>query len=104
MTSASGRWALDLAESLQAAGAGQAQVEQNGVDALGLQQAIGVLGGIGDVGDETEGQRDLTASIADGAFVIDDEEVEKISGHDLRSSGVAMGGVTAADVIRVIPS
>jgi hypothetical protein len=47
---------LDLAESFQAACAGQAQIEQNGIDGLGLQQAKGVLGGIGDVGVEAEGQ------------------------------------------------
>jgi hypothetical protein len=40
-----------------------------------LQQAIGVLGGVGNMGDETEGQGDLAASVSDGAFVVDDEEV-----------------------------
>ena len=80
-----GALGFDMAESLEAARAGQAQIEQNGVDALGLQQAIGMLGGIGDMGDEAQGQSDLAASVADGAFVVDDEEVEKIGGHDLRS-------------------
>ena len=75
---------FDLAEGFEAAGAGQAEIEQNGVDALGLQQAISMLGGIGNMGNETQGQRDLAASVADGAFIVDDEQVEKIRGHDLR--------------------
>jgi hypothetical protein len=85
MTSASGTVGFDLTRSFDAARAGQAQVEQHGINALNLQQAIGVLGGIGNVGDEAQGQRDLAASVADGAFIVDDEEVQEICGHDLRS-------------------
>ena len=83
MTRASGM-GFDLAEGFQAVRAGQAQIEQNGVDSLGLQQAKGVLGGIGNMGSESEGNSDFAASLADGSFVVDDEEVEKVGAQDLR--------------------
>ncbi len=84
---------FDLAESFQPARTGQSEIEQNGVDALGLQEAIGVLGGVGDMGDETQGQSDLAAGITDGAFVVDDEKIEEVCGHDLRiGEGVRYGG------------
>ena len=84
---------FDLAEGFEAAGAGQAEIKQNGVDALGLQHAIGMLGGIGDMGNETQGERDLAASVADGAFIVDNKQVQKIGGHDLRGGeGVSYCG------------
>jgi hypothetical protein len=49
-----------------------------------------MFGGIGDMGHEAQGECDFAASVADGAFIVNDEKVEKIRGHDLRSGdGVA---------------
>ena len=49
-----GTLGLDVAESLQAARARQTQIEQNGIDGLVLQKAVGMFGGIGDMGDEAQ--------------------------------------------------
>jgi hypothetical protein len=52
-----------------------------------------MFGGVGYMSNEAQGERDLAARVADGAFVIDDEEVEEVGGHDLRSGeGVCNGG------------
>jgi hypothetical protein len=75
---------LDLPQGFKTIRTGQSQVEQHGVDGLSLQQAIGVFGGIGDMRSKTQGAGDFAASFPDGAFVIDDEEVEKIGGQNLR--------------------
>jgi hypothetical protein len=78
-----GMMGFDTAESLQATGPGQSQIEQNGIDSLALQQAKGMLGGIGHVGHETEGRGDFPACVADGSLVVNDEEVQKIGGQNL---------------------
>jgi hypothetical protein len=38
---------LDAAKRIETAGAGQAQVEKDGVEGLGVEKAVGMLGGIG---------------------------------------------------------
>jgi hypothetical protein len=87
-----GALGLDVAESFQAARAGQTQIEQNGIDGLGLQQAVGMFGGIGNVSDEAQREGDLAASVANGTLVVDDEQVKKIGAHDLRGGdGVGYG-------------
>ena len=51
-----------------------------------------MFGGIGDMSHEAEGQRDFAASFANGALIIDDEQVEKIGGHNLRGGDERTNG------------
>ncbi len=75
---------LDVAEGLQAVDAGEPQIEQNGVDAMGLQRAISLLGAVGDIGGEAQ-REDFAARHADRTFVVDDQEVKKVGGQNLGS-------------------
>lgn len=46
-----------------------------------------MLGGVGNQGSESERLRNLAAGFADGPFIVNDEEVKKVSGFDLRRTG-----------------
>ena len=73
----------DLAQSVEPSRPRQLQVQQHHVDALRLQLAIGVFGGIGDHAVEAERLRHFAAHVADGALIVDDHEVQKIGWLDL---------------------
>jgi hypothetical protein len=78
---------LDAAQGFQPAGAGKAQVEEDSVNGLDFEQAKRVLGGVGHEGVEAQRLGDVAAGLADGALIVNDEEVEKISGLNLRRAG-----------------
>jgi hypothetical protein len=65
ITTASGPAFLDAAKGVQAAGAGQAQIEQDGVEGLCVEKPVGVFGGIGHVGRESQRLRNFAAGLAD---------------------------------------
>jgi hypothetical protein len=75
---------FDVPESFETTRSGEPEVEQDGIDGLGLEQAISLFGGIGYMRHEPEGAGDFAASFPDGAFVVDDEKVEIIGGQNLR--------------------
>lgn len=54
----------------------------------GFEEAIGVFDRLGDLGVESERLGDIAAGFADGAIVVDDEEVEEVGGLELRRMGV----------------
>jgi len=101
ITSASGRWAFDVPESFETTRSGEPEVEQDGIDGLGLEQAISLFGGVGYMRHEPERAGDFAAGFPDRAFIVDDEKVEIIGGHNL---SVGIVGLQLLTFIRVIPS
>src|SRR5579863_400781 len=77
---------LDPAQSFEAARARQAKIKEDGVDIVSLQQTVGVFRRVRDMSSETKGQRDFATGIPNRALVVDDEEVQKVSGQYLRRS------------------
>ena len=75
---------LDGMQGFEAARARQPQVEQHGVGARAVEQAVGLLGGLRHLGVESERLRHLAAGLADGAVIVHDQEVQEIRSLDLR--------------------
>ena len=81
---------LDLVQRFQASGAGQLEVQQYGINVLRFQNAVCVFGRIGHEAVVAQRLRYLAAGFANGAFVIHDQEIQKIGSLDLgcaRQSG-----------------
>ena len=79
--------ALDAIQRLQSPCTGQAQIEQHGVNALRIQQAVRMLGRIGDEGIEAQRLCDLAAGLANGTLVINNQDVQEIGSLNLGSRG-----------------
>jgi hypothetical protein len=63
------------AKRVQAACAGQTQIEQDGVEGLCVEKPVSVFGGIGHRGGESQRLRYFAAGFADRSFVVDDQKV-----------------------------
>ena len=86
--------AFDLVDRFQAAGSRQTEIEEHGIDALGLQDAIRVFSRICAEGIEPQQLSNLPARFPDGAFIVHDEQVQKIRSFNLsgdRQSGFQSG-------------
>jgi hypothetical protein len=81
---------LDRVQHFQAAGPGQAQVQQHGVGARTVQQPVGLFGGFRHLRVESERLRHLAASLADGAVVVHDQKVQEVRSLDLRGMAVVV--------------
>src|SRR6266852_9592358 len=83
---------LDGMQSLEAARARQPQVQQHGVGAGAVEQAVGLFGGLRHLRVESERLRYLAARLADGAVIVHDQEVQEIRSLDLRGMARAEDG------------
>ena len=78
---------LDLMQRLEATHARQFQIEQNDVDAMRVDDAIGVLSGLGHERTKAEGLPYLAASFADGAFIVHNDQIQEVRTFDLSAAG-----------------
>jgi hypothetical protein len=79
--------ALDVVEGLDSARAGQAQIEQNRIDALRFQHPVSMFRRVSTESIESQGLGHFATGLPYGALIVNDKQVQKVCALDLSGGG-----------------